>query len=82
MPAPNVRRQPLLIQPEVNQRRDGAGHAEGAAGERVVLHRQPADVAAGQAADLCATVGVGGATPNADFGQLPERMRGIGHGRL
>ncbi len=71
-----MRRQPVFIDPEVNQRLDCADHAEGRAVQRVLRHEQPADMATRHAADLSAAVAVGRAAPWAGIGKLLERVSG------
>jgi hypothetical protein len=70
-PSPHLRhhshvfRQPLLLHPQVDQRRDGAQRAEALAVEGVLWHPQRADVATFLAVDDGAAVGVGGAAQRA-----------------
>ena len=73
--------QAAFIEPPIYERCDGADHAEGGAVQRMVAHHQPADVAAGAAVDLSASVA--GAVPGTFSGELLDRVRGgVGHSRI
>jgi hypothetical protein len=58
--SPHVIRQSLLIEPWFHQRREGPDHAEGHPAQRMPLHGQAADMAAGPALASGAAAGRAG----------------------